>query len=34
MDEPDDALVADPMLQEADDPFLGHFREVRPDIGF
>lgn len=33
LDEPDDALVADPVLQEADDPFLGNLREERPDIG-
>jgi len=29
LDEPDDALVADPMLQEADNPLLGDFREER-----
>src|SRR5215831_18137170 len=33
LDEPDDAPIADPMLQEADHPFLGNFREKRPDIG-
>src|SRR4051794_12592427 len=33
LDEPDDALVADPVLQEADDPFLGDLREERPDVG-
>jgi len=33
LDEPDDALVADPVLQEADDPFLGNLREERPDVG-
>jgi hypothetical protein len=32
-DEPEDALVADAVLQEADHPFLGNFREERPDIG-
>src|SRR6202023_1724594 len=33
LDEPDDALVADPMLQEADNPLLGNFREERSDVG-
>ena len=33
LDEPDDALIADPVFQEADDPFLGDFREERPNIG-
>src|SRR5689334_22656791 len=32
LDEPGDALVADPVLQEADDPFLRDLREERPDI--
>jgi len=27
------ALVADPMLQEADNPLLGNFREERSDVG-
>src|ERR1700730_11670068 len=33
LDEPDDALVADPVLQEADNPLLGNLREERPDVG-
>jgi hypothetical protein len=33
LDEPDDALIADPVFQEADDPFLGDFREERPNVG-
>ena len=33
LDEPEDALVADAMLQETDHPFLRHLREERPDIG-
>src|SRR5208283_4317701 len=33
LNEPEDARVADPMIQEADDPGLGNFREKRPDIG-
>ena len=33
LDEPEDALIADPVFQEADHPFLGDFREERPDIG-
>jgi hypothetical protein len=33
LDEPEDALVADPMFQEADNPFLGDFREERSDVG-
>src|SRR5208283_1590961 len=33
LDEPEDALVADPVFEEADDPLLGNFREERPDIG-
>ena len=33
LDEPDDALVADPMFKEADNPLLGNFREERSDIG-
>jgi site-specific DNA recombinase len=33
LDEPEDALVADPMLQEADNPLLGNLREERPDVG-
>src|SRR5208337_3914272 len=33
VDEPEDALVADPVFEEADDPLLGNFREERPDIG-
>src|SRR4051812_58214 len=32
LDQPEDALIADPMFEEADDPFLGNFREERPDI--
>ena len=33
LNEPEDARVADPMLQEADDPLLGDLREERPDVG-
>ena len=33
LDKPKDARVADPMLQEADDPLLGNFREERSDVG-
>jgi hypothetical protein len=33
LDEPEDALIADPVFQEADNPFLGDLREERPDIG-
>jgi hypothetical protein len=33
LDEPEDALVADLMFQEADHPFLGNFREERSNIG-
>jgi len=33
LDEPEDARVADPVLQEADHPLLGDLREERPDIG-
>lgn len=33
LDEPEDARVTDPVLQEADDPLLGNFREERPDVG-
>src|SRR5208283_5675731 len=33
LDEPEDALVADPVLEEADNPLLGNFREERPDVG-
>jgi hypothetical protein len=33
LDEPEGARVADPVLQEADDPLLGNFREERPDVG-
>ena len=33
LDEPEDTLVADPVLQEADDPLLGNLREERPDVG-
>jgi hypothetical protein len=29
----DDAPVADPVFQEADNPFLGYLREERPDVG-
>src|SRR6202045_4945576 len=29
----DDALAADPMLQEANNPLLGNFREERSDVG-
>src|ERR1051325_8990764 len=31
--EPQDAPIADPVLQEADDPLLGNFREERPNVG-
>ena len=33
LDEPEDALIADLVFQEADNPFLGDLREERPDIG-
>jgi len=33
LDEPEDARVADPVLQEADNPLLGNLREERPDVG-
>ena len=33
LDQADDARVADPMLQEADQPFLADFIEERSDIG-
>jgi hypothetical protein len=33
LDEPEDALIADPVFQEADNPFLGYLREERPDVG-
>ena len=32
-DQADDALVADPMLDEPDEPILAHRIEERPDVG-
>jgi site-specific DNA recombinase len=33
LDQADDALIADPMLHEADEPVFAHLIEERPDVG-
>jgi len=33
LDQADDALIADPMLHEADEPVFAHLVEERPDVG-
>jgi len=32
LDQTDDALIADPMLHEADEPVFAHLVEERPDV--